>query len=270
MMTFNVQGKIALITGGASGIGLSCAKELLSNGLRGVSLVDLDEESGEDAANSLNSEFGEGKAIFIQSDVTDYFIFESAFRITIEKFKNIDLLINNAGLCNDSIWEREISVNVNGTVHGMLLGLENYIPKYKSDKAEGVIVNVSSIRGVEPLGDRPIYGATKFAVHGMTLAWGCQEHYQRTKVKVIGVCPGSTATPLIRHPEQTNLGEAYEVIRKKRTQLTHLPSQTPQQCAQCIVNVIKAAGTGTIWIVEGGETYRICYARSGVLEIVRK
>lgn len=90
----------------------------------------------------------------------------------------------------------------------MLLGLENYIPKYKSG-SEGVIINVSSIGGVNPLGGIPIYTATKFALHGLTLAWGLPAHYDRTKVRVVGVCPGFTNTPLMAGYSNACLSQFY-------------------------------------------------------------
>lgn len=60
----------------------------------------------------------------------------------------------------------------------------------------------------------------------MTLAWGCEDHYNRTKVKVIAVCPGSTSTPLIANPANTNLGAPYEEIRKNNAASAKLQNQT--------------------------------------------
>ncbi|XP_030763794.1 15-hydroxyprostaglandin dehydrogenase [NAD(+)]-like isoform X1 [Sitophilus oryzae] len=249
-MQFDINGKVALITGGASGIGLCLAKLLLQNGLKGITIADVN--NGGMALSELIQEFGTDKCVYVQTDISHKDSFKRAFEITIEKFKSLDMLINNAGMCNDALWEKEISVNINGTINGVLLGLEEYIPKYKSGH-EGVIINVSSIRGVDPSGDRPIYAATKFAIHGLSLAWGTQDHYNRTKVKVICVCPGSTATPLIANPVGTNLGPAYEEIRQKNAGSKTLPRQSPQECASVILEILENAKTGTVWVVEGGK-----------------
>ncbi|KAF5283683.1 hypothetical protein FQA39_LY17258 [Lamprigera yunnana] len=82
------------------------------------------------------------------------------FKITIEKFNNVDILINNGGISNDILFEKMISVNVNGTINGTLLAIQNYNGKYKSGP-ERVIVNVSSAVGVEPNEIVPLYTATK-------------------------------------------------------------------------------------------------------------
>ncbi|KAJ8928051.1 hypothetical protein NQ314_019421 [Rhamnusium bicolor] len=97
----------------------------------------------------------------------------------------------------------------NGTVHGMILGLDNYLPKYKQG-SEAVIVNISSIAGVAVVGSVPIYCGTKAAVIAMTKSWGIPYHYQRSNVKVICICPGITATPLIFDMPGRNLGTSYE------------------------------------------------------------
>nr|CAI5827588.1 unnamed protein product [Callosobruchus analis] len=114
-MVYEIRGKVAVITGGASGIGLEYAKELLRNQAKGVALADLNPELGTKALQEIEREFGPNKAIFIQTDVTDYNQFEDAFKKTAEKYKNIDILINNAGILNDSIWQKEIAVNVVST-----------------------------------------------------------------------------------------------------------------------------------------------------------
>jgi len=73
--------------------------------------------------------------------------------------------------------------------------MENYISKYKSG-SEGVVINMSSITGVEASEGIPIYSATKFGVHGLTLGLGHPAHHERTGVKVVAICPGYTRTPI--------------------------------------------------------------------------
>lgn len=104
----------------------------------------------------------------------------------------------------------------------MLLGLEHYLPKYKSG-SEGIIVNMSSVAGVGPLGCEPIYSGTKFAVHGMTLSWGLPCHYERMKVRVVGICPGVTITPILTDIDSRSLGPVYNEIRREEFKI---PEQT--------------------------------------------
>ncbi|XP_074025934.1 15-hydroxyprostaglandin dehydrogenase [NAD(+)] isoform X1 [Leptinotarsa decemlineata] len=196
-MVFEIKGKVALITGGASGLGLSHAKELLRNGLKGVTLADVNENFGKTALDEIEKEFGKERAIFVKTDVTVREDFENAFEKTVEHFKNVDILVNNAGIFNDAIWEKEIAINLNGTIHGVILGLENFLKNHKQD-SEAVILNTSSIAGVAGLDLFPIYSATKFAVSGITKSWGLPFHYNRSHVRVVCICPGSTNTPIFQ------------------------------------------------------------------------
>lgn len=96
-------------------------------------------------------------------------------------------------------------------MHGILLALENFIPKYKTD-SEGVIVNISSVAGVGSFPAFPIYTGTKFAITGMTKAFGDKAHFDRTGVRVLAICPGATNTPLFREISGRNLGEPYQEL----------------------------------------------------------
>lgn len=96
-----------------------------------------------------------------------------------------------------------------GTVNGTLLGMEEYIPKYRGGN-EGVIVNISSIAGLDPYLTLPVYTGTKFAVQSLSRAFGHKYHYERTKVKVITLCPGMTETSLISELSDKSLGPAYQ------------------------------------------------------------
>lgn len=102
----------------------------------------------------------------------------------------------------------------NGTIHGILLGLEKYLPKYKTAE-ETVIVNISSTAGTQGYGHIPIYSATKHAILGLVKSWGIPEFYEGTKVRVIGICPGVTMTPLITGMNGRNLGGRHEEYLQK-------------------------------------------------------
>ncbi|XP_023026235.2 15-hydroxyprostaglandin dehydrogenase [NAD(+)] isoform X2 [Leptinotarsa decemlineata] len=249
-MAFQVEGKYALITGGASGLGLLYAKELLRNGLKGVTLADMSEEFGEKALKEIEEEFGPDRAIFVKTDVVDYQQFDNAYQKTVEKFRNVDILINNAGILNDAVWEKQIAININGTIHGILLGLEKYFPKYKQG-TEALIVNISSTAGLQGYGHVPVYCATKHAVIGMGRGWSDPFLYERTKVRFITVCPGVTLTPLIFDMGGRNMGGIYEEFLQKNGE--KWVSQEPDHMAKEMVNIIKNASNGTIWVVEGGD-----------------
>lgn len=73
-------------------------------------------------------------------------------------------------------------------------------------------MNISSIAGVKPSALMPVYSATKFAIHGLTLSWGLPEHFNRTKIRVVGICPGVTMTDLIKESNNRNLGPDYNKL----------------------------------------------------------
>lgn len=94
-----------------------------------------------------------------------------------------------------------------------MLALDKYIPKHKSG-SEGVVINLSSIAGVMPVAGIPVYTATKFAILGLTFAWGLPRHYERTGVKVIGICPGITKTRLVEPVYPGTFSSCYADILK--------------------------------------------------------
>uniref|UniRef100_A0A6P7F0F5 15-hydroxyprostaglandin dehydrogenase [NAD(+)]-like isoform X2 n=1 Tax=Diabrotica virgifera virgifera TaxID=50390 RepID=A0A6P7F0F5_DIAVI len=214
-MAFQITNKVAMVTGGAGGIGLAIVKKLLEKNVKGVSVVDINENIGQNAVKMLKEEFGP-KVIFIKTDISNYNSFENAFQISLEHFKNVDVLFNNAGIHDDMDYSKEIDVNVKGTINGVILGIEKYLKYHKSGE-EGVIVNTSSIAGLEKT-LLPTYSATKFAVNGITVNWGTRLHYDDSKVRVFGICPCSKLSQNI-HKIQRSTFLIYVIVHMR-----HLPS----------------------------------------------
>ncbi|XP_015371683.1 PREDICTED: 15-hydroxyprostaglandin dehydrogenase [NAD(+)]-like, partial [Diuraphis noxia] len=107
----DIKGKVAMVTGGAAGIGRAYCEELLKNGAK-VSICDINEDVGIKLADLLGAKFGNVKVIFCPCDVTDYPQFQDAFRKTIAAFGGLDIVVNNAGVFNDRFWEFEVDVNL--------------------------------------------------------------------------------------------------------------------------------------------------------------
>ncbi|CAG9832846.1 unnamed protein product [Diabrotica balteata] len=252
-MVFEIKNKVALITGGASGLGLEHAKALLENGVKGVTIADVNEGNGTKVAEELQGKYGKDRVIFVKTDVTDKESFENAFLATVAAFRYVDILINNAGILKDVNMSLTVDINVKGTLNGIILGMETYLKQYKQGK-EAVILNTSSINGVNGMPIAPVYGATKFAVTGMTLCWGDPFHFERTKVRVIAVCPGLTETPLMESslkPECLVNPEYYKPYQLA-LQAGLLPLQEPDHVGKETIGVLKYAPNGTLWVIEGG------------------
>ncbi|KAF5299861.1 hypothetical protein FQA39_LY11398 [Lamprigera yunnana] len=234
---YEIEGKVAVVTGGASGIGAA----------HGVTIADINVELGTKLLNELRSQFGEEKVIFIQTDVSNKIQFEECFKKTIEKFNNVDILINNAGIANENLFEKMVSINVNGTINGTLLAIQNYICKYKSGP-EGVIVNVSSIAGIDPGEAYPLYATTKYAVIGLTRSFGTQLHYNISNVRIFAICPGFTDTPMLENMDKDTKNKRY---LKNFDKFKHLFIPQPaSDVAKNLIKLIRTAGHGSIWLLE--------------------
>ena len=248
---FDIYGKVALVTGAASGLGLLYVKELLRNGIKGVTIADINDVFGERAIEEIKNEYGDEKAIFVNVDVSDKYQLEEAFKSTIQAFENIDIVINNAGTLNDAHWEKEIQVNLNGTVNGTLLAFDHYLTTYKSGP-EGVVINISSIGGLDAFATAPIYTASKFGIIGIGRAYGSQLHYERNNIKIITICPGFTVASLndvVNH--DSLLGMEYGKIMHK--EYDDIAVQSPTFLAKSVIHIIQEGKTGSVWVVEGEE-----------------
>ncbi|XP_047434838.1 15-hydroxyprostaglandin dehydrogenase [NAD(+)]-like [Mugil cephalus] len=107
----SLDGKVALVTGGAQGIGRAVVKLLLESSAK-VAVVDLNEAGGEECKVQLDAEFGEGRCAFIQCDVSNGDALRETFQRTVDQFGRLDIVINNAGINNEKDWEKTIQVNL--------------------------------------------------------------------------------------------------------------------------------------------------------------
>ncbi|GJQ77759.1 hypothetical protein Trydic_g16024 [Trypoxylus dichotomus] len=247
-MTF-INGKVAIVTGGCSGIGLAITKALIQNKAKGITIADVN-PSGDAIASELSNEVT--RVLFVKVDVSIKEEFDNAFAATIKTFQHVDILINNAGILNDFTWEREIAINLNGTVYGCLLALHEYMPKYKTAN-EGAIINLSSTAGLASYPNVPVYTATKHAILGLTRSWGHEKHFAENNVRVMAICPNATGTPLLDAMPGRNLGPRYEKFFQEAMSSGEVKIQSTESVAECIVHMLNSGKTGSTWLVEDGK-----------------
>ncbi|XP_031330000.1 15-hydroxyprostaglandin dehydrogenase [NAD(+)]-like isoform X2 [Photinus pyralis] len=258
--TYELNGTTALVTGGSRGIGFEIARHLLSNGVRGVTLVSLNVEKGRGAAKLLNREFGYGRAIFIPADVSDEDQLENAFEISALHWRGLDIVVNNAGVINENDWKSLIGINIAGTLQGTLLGFK-YLGKNGGGRG-GVIINVSSILALPSTSiGPPIYSASKLFINSLGRSLGHSVYYDYNRVRIITICPGYTTTDMndlsaIRdaisqawHPDLVELLDKYQ---------PHYQTQA-SDVSESVMEILKTGSSGSTWVIEGGECYEVEY-----------
>ncbi|HEV3449805.1 MAG TPA: glucose 1-dehydrogenase [Acidimicrobiia bacterium] len=190
------EGKVVLVTGGASGLGAAAVGLLADRGAR-VVVADLDAAHGEAVVRDVRA--GGGDAAFQPTDVTREPDVAAAVAVALDTFGRLDGAINNAGTTGPSAstadyslddWNRVLALNLTG----VFLGLKHEIPAMLA-QGGGAIVNTSSGAGLVGFAGLPAYVASKHGVVGLTRAAALE--YIKDGIRINAVCPGSTRTPML-------------------------------------------------------------------------
>ena len=197
-MTPRLQGKVAVITGGASGMGLATAEYFCREGAA-VTLADTQDELAEHAAAALR-QAGQ-RALAVACDVTQSNQVRSAVEATVREFGRIDILFANAGIgysaeltrATDEDWEQVVGVNAKGV---FLCCREAIRQMLAQRPAGGAVVINASISGLIGIPAQAPYAASKGAVVELTRQLAVE--YARQGVRVNCVCPGTVDTPVLR------------------------------------------------------------------------
>ena len=190
-----VKGKVAIITGAASGMGRADAVLLAQEGAY-VVLTDLNEKDGQAAADSIGA-----NALFIRHDVTDEDNWMAVIAATLEQFGRLDILVNNAGLMTmGSVVDTDLeSYRLTNSVNseGVFLGCKHAIPAMEQSDGGGSIINMSSVAALHGMSFIAAYSASKGAVTGLTksVALYCRE--QNNGIRCNSIHPDGVKTPMV-------------------------------------------------------------------------
>ncbi|MGC5169066.1 SDR family NAD(P)-dependent oxidoreductase [Micromonospora sp. DT81.3] len=187
----DLEGRVAIVTGGARGLGEAYVRALHAAGAR-VVVADLLDETG----RALAGELGD-RAMFAHVDVTDEEHWDAVVRATIERFGAVDILVNNAGIANAAPiehftlakWNAVIGVNLTG----VFLGCRAVVPQMKA-QGRGSIINISSVEGMRGSPGLHGYTASKFGVRGLTQ--GLAVELGPSGIRVNSVHPGLILTEM--------------------------------------------------------------------------
>ncbi|WP_102029344.1 3-oxoacyl-ACP reductase FabG [Salirhabdus sp. Marseille-P4669] len=187
--------KVAIITGGANGIGFEAAKVFLREGAK-VAIADFNEAAGKKAEAELKEEGF--NCLFVQVNVADRSSVDKMVSEVVHYFGQIDILINNAGITKDAMlsklepeaFDQVIDVNLKGVFHCTQAALP-----YLIDQGKGKIINTSSVSGAYGNVGQTNYAAAKAGVIGMTKSWA--KELGRKGINVNAVAPGFTATSMV-------------------------------------------------------------------------
>ncbi|WP_298826130.1 glucose 1-dehydrogenase [uncultured Planococcus sp.] len=237
-----LNGKVAIITGGARGMGAAHAKRFLEEGAK-VVITDILTEEGEAVARDLRNDIK-----FMEHDVTKASEWERVIMETESVFGPVNVLVNNAGIAllktigkmTEAQYRKVIDVNQVSVFLGM-----KYVHPSMSKAESGSIINISSISGLSGNTDSIAYSASKFAVRGMTKSAAIE--FGGEGIRVNSVHPGITETPMVRKSRVSKMAKAIPLQRTAQ----------PEEVSDLLVYLASdesAYVTGAEFVIDGGLT----------------
>ncbi len=235
-----LEGKVALITGGARGMGESHARAMVAQGAK-VMVADVLDAEGE----ALAAELGDAAA-YIHLDVTDRAQWAAAVQATVARFGRLNALVNNAGIANfgpigtfpPEEWDRVIAINLTGVFNGIHASVDAL-----KAAAPSSIINISSTAGLQGYAALPGYNAAKFGVRGLTKSVALD--LGAAGVRCNSVHPGVVATPMTASLDTPQKHVAMRRVGR---------SEELSNLVVFLASDESSFSTGSEFVADGGET----------------
>jgi NAD(P)-dependent dehydrogenase (short-subunit alcohol dehydrogenase family) len=265
-MKVALEGKVAIVTGGAQGIGRAIVGALIDNGAQ-VAIVDIDKEAGKSTTEEIQQ--SGGTCLFVEGNVSNASDMVSAADQIAAHFGKIEILVNNAGINTRSDrvpihqyaledWQRILEIDLTGvftTSRAVIPHILDFCSKHDSEDATGRIVNISSIAGLVPLRLQSAYVAAKAGVANLTRSMALELGPEG--ILVNAVAPGSTLT---RGTEALFYGDDGAYTENAASLLSHIPLGRPGKTTEIAAAVLFLVSpdasyiNGSILPVDGGWT----------------
>lgn len=230
----SLDGAVALVTGGASGIGLATVRRLAALGAR-VVVADVDEQGGEAAAAEVGGRY-------VDCDVRDPAAHERAIALAQQTYGGLDVIHLNAGLASGTDQLDRLTVDryrlvVGVNLDGVVFGVRAVLPALRQ-RGGGSIVATASLSGLTDYPGDPIYAATKHAVVGLVRALAATLAPDRIQINC--VCPGFVDTPLLAGHVEQFTAAGYPLL-------------SADDVADAVVAAVTSRGSGQAWVVQPGR-----------------
>lgn len=250
--------KVVIVTGAASGLGLSAAQRLAQEGAILV-LVDLSQDALDAAVASL----GDGaRAMTVVADVSDPGQVRNYVAKTMAAHGRIDAFFNNAGIegrqnrtedFGGQEFDRVIGVNLNGVFHGMAEVL-----KVMREQGHGSIVNTASVGGIRGVGNQSGYAASKHGVVGLTRNSAVE--YGQYNIQINAIAPGAIMTPMVEGSLRQIGGEDWEKVGQEFVQPNPMRRfGRPEEVAALVAFLLSGESgfiNGAVITIDGGQSYK--------------
>ena len=252
---FALNGKVALVTGGASGIGAAISRAFAEQGAS-VVVADVNKSAGQAVAESLGT-----NAMFQRVDVTDRHSVESAVAAGVKRFGKLDVMVNNAGIghvgsvqeTEQADFDRLFAVNVTGVFNGSRVAVDQML---RQTPAGGVIINMASVAGQIGVPRRFAYCATKGAVIAMTKQLSVD--YVKSGIRCNCICPGTVYSPFVEgYVERFHHDTREQTIAELHARQPIGRMGRPEEIADLAVYLASDAAsfmTGSAVTLDGGWT----------------
>jgi NAD(P)-dependent dehydrogenase (short-subunit alcohol dehydrogenase family) len=249
-MTGRLNGKVALVTGGSSGIGRATAQIFAREGAK-VVVADIGVEGGEETVRLIKAAGGE--AVFIKSDVAQAADVQAMVKKAVETYGRLDCAFNNAGIegvvkptveYGEADWDRVIGINLKGVWLCMQAELQQMLAQ-----GNGVIVNTASVAGLVGLPGFSAYVAAKHGVAGLTKTAALE--YAKAGIRVNAVCPGAIRTPMFERGARDNPGIEEQAVAAEPVGRMAEPAEVGEAVAWLCSDAASFV-TGLPMAVDGG------------------